>query len=285
MTPSIFAWIASVMYGVEAIAGKLTSRHSIQNPWLFNFFWAFFILLFTVPVALWQGVSMPAQWLDVILASLFYALASALYVLALYKIDVSIVGSLYNFRTVVTVILGALFLGEILSTQQYLLICVVVIAGIFVSVDERFSIKSFFTRGIGIAILGVLSSALMAIFIKGAVAETGYWNTTLWIEILGQVWLLPTILLFRKDIVSSTLKQYMVTAATAIAGVIGTLAAVKAYAANVSISSTIISLPFSLIMAFLFSTFAPELLEKHTLKVYIIRFISAATMIVAALNL
>lgn len=282
---TLFAWVASVMYGVEAVAGKLTSKHSIQNPWLFNFFWAFFILLFTIPIAIWNGVGMPTQWIDVVLASLFYALTSAFYVLALYKIDVSIVGSLFNFRTVITVILGALFLGEILTIQQYLLICVIVIAGIFISVDEKFSIRSFFTKGIGIAILGVFFSALMAVFIKGAVADAGYWNATLWIEILGQIWLLPTILLFKKDIASSTPKQYLITAATAVAGVIGTLAAVKAYAVDVSISSAIISLPFSLVMAILFSAFAPELLEKHTSRVYAIRVVSAAIMFIAALNL
>jgi drug/metabolite transporter (DMT)-like permease len=282
---TLFAWIASVMYGVEAITGKLTSKHSIQNPWLFNFFWAFFILLFTVPIAIGNGVGVPTQWIDVVLASLCYALASTFYVLALYKVDVSIIGSLYNFRTVITVILGVLFLGEVLTIQQYLFICAIVVAGMFISVDERFSMRSFFTKGIGIAILGILFSALMAVFIKGAVAATGYWNATLWIEVLGQIWLLPTIFLFRKDIVSSTPKQYLVTAGTAVAGVIGTLAAVKAYAVDVSISSAIISLPFSLVIAILFSVFAPELLEKHTSKVYAIRAISAAVMFIAALNL
>ncbi|MFH0806157.1 MAG: EamA family transporter [Candidatus Brennerbacteria bacterium] len=285
MTPLIFAWIASLMYGVEAIAGKLASKHTIQNPWLFNFFWALFILLFTIPIAAWQGISMPAQWVNIALASLFYALTSALYVLALYQIDVSIVGSLYNFRTVITVILGALFVGEILTLTQYVLILLIFVGGIFVSVDEKFSVKSFFSKGIGIGLLGVAASALMAIFIKKAVAEVDFWSATLWIEILGQVWILPTILLFKKDLISSTLKQYLVTAATAIAGVIGTLAAIKAYAANVSLSSAIISLPFSLLIAFLFSRFAPELLEKHTAKVYVVRFVSAAVMIVAALNL
>jgi hypothetical protein len=38
-------------------------------------------------------------------------------------------------------------------------------------------------------------------------------------------------------------------------------------------------------IAFLFSVFAPQLLEKHTLKVYAVRFISAAIMIVAASQL
>jgi drug/metabolite transporter (DMT)-like permease len=196
-----------------------------------------------------------------------------------------VIGSLYNFRTAITVILGALFLGEVLSVQQYILIGIIFVFGMLITIDERFSIRSFFKRGIAIALLGVSCSALMAIFIKKAVAEAGYWDTTLWMAVLGQIWLLPTIWFFKKDIVQSTPKQYLVTAGTAVAGVLGTLAMNKAYSLNVSISSAIISLPFSLIMAFFFSIFAPELLEKHTLKVYAVRFISAAVMIVAALNL
>jgi drug/metabolite transporter (DMT)-like permease len=285
MGSSIFAWITSILFGVEAITGKLTSRHSVKNPWLFNFFWAFFILLFTIPFAIWGGADVPKQWGNIIIASVFYAAASTFYILALYKLDVSIIGSLFNFRTVVTVILGALFLGEILSIQQYVLIGIIFIFGILITVDEKFSIKSFFKWGVFIALLGVSSSALMAMFIKRAVAEAGYWDTTLWMAVLGQIWLLPTILLFKKDIAQSMPKQYLIIAATAVAGVFGTLAMNKAYSINVSISSAIISLPFSLVMAILFSVFAPQLLEKHTFKVYAVRVVSAAVMIVAALNL
>lgn len=285
MGSSIFAWAASFLFGVEAVTGKLTSKHSIQNPWLFNFFWALFILLFTIPFAVWGGVGIPKQWGSIIIASVFYALTTTFYILALYKLDVSIIGSLYNFRTAITVILGVLFLGEVLIVQQYILIGIIFIFGLFITIDERFSIRSFFKWGTAIALLGVACSALMAIFIKRAVAEAGYWDTTLWMAVLGQIWLLPTIWFFKKDLIQSTTKQYLIVAVTAVAGVFGTLAMNKAYSMNVSISSAIISLPFSLIIAFLFSVFAPELLEKHTLKVYAVRFTSAAVMIVAALNL
>jgi hypothetical protein len=40
-----------------------------------------------------------------------------------------------------------------------------------------------------------------------------------------------------------------------------------------------------MILAFLFSVFAPKLLEKHTMKVYAVRFAAAAVMIAAALKL
>jgi len=44
-------------------------------------------------------------------------------------------------------------------------------------------------------------------------------------------------------------------------------------------------MPFSMIFAFMFSIFAPNLLEKHTIKIYVIRFTSVAVMIWAAMQL
>ena len=65
----------------------------------------------------------------------------------------------------------------------------------------------------------------------------------------------------------------------------GTLAANKAYAVNVSISSVITALPISMIMVFVLSIFAPKLLEKHPVKVYAVRFAAAAVMFLASLGL
>ena len=65
----------------------------------------------------------------------------------------------------------------------------------------------------------------------------------------------------------------------------GMFAANRAFAVNVGISSAIMTVPLSMIFAVLFSVFAPKLLEKHTMKVYALRFAAAAIMIFAALRL
>jgi ABC-type Na+ efflux pump permease subunit len=70
-----------------------------------------------------------------------------------------------------------------------------------------------------------------------------------------------------------------------LAGTTGMLAANAAYAGNVGIASTVISLPFSMVIAFALSIFVPKLLEKHTMKIYAIRFSAAAVMIFSALKL
>ncbi|MBI5221113.1 MAG: EamA family transporter [Candidatus Liptonbacteria bacterium] len=280
-----FAWTASILFGLETVIGKLIGKHSIRNPWFFNFIWTLLTLAFIVPVALINGVALPGHWGGILLASFFFASTSVLFIRTLFRLDVTVLSPLYSFRTAFAVLLGTIFLGEILTNSQYILIAIIFAAGLFVSIDERLKLELFFTPAIALALIYMLSLALFGAFTKTAVAETNYWSATLWIVLLGQIWLLPTIYFFRKEIRVASLKQYRGVLLVAIIDVIGTLAAYKAYAQNLSIAAAIISLPFSMLIAFLFSVFAPRLLEKHIPKVYFIRFAAAAIMIISALYL
>ena len=224
-------------------------------------------------------------WTYIIIGSFLYALCGAIYALVLYKLDVSVMSPMFNFRTVMAVLIGVIFLGEILTLQQYFFIGLIFLFGIFINFNEQFNLKSFFNKWVIVLLIDIFLFAFLSMFIKKAVAVDGFWNATIWIAFLGQLWLLSTIKLFKKDLVQTTLKQYSYVALLAITGVIGTLAANAAYAKNVSLASAIISIPISMILAFLFSVFKPELLEKHTLKIYAVRFAAAAIMIIAALNL
>lgn len=285
MSVYFFAWIASIMYGLEGLLAKIMSRHSISNPWLLNFVWQFFILVGTATLALYFGVGVPTHWMYIIFASLAYAFACIFNTLAIYRLDISVLAPLFSFRTALAVLAGVLFLGEILTSLQYFLILIIFIGGMFVSLDEKFSWRSFFNRKIIFALLSMVALVVLAVFIKKAVAVTNFWDTSFWIALLGQIWMCSTIPLFKNDLPKVTAKQYGTITIIAVMGVVGTLAANAAYSKNVSIAATIISLPLSMLVAFLASRFAPELLEKHTLKVYAIRFIAAAVMIIAALNL
>lgn len=281
----VFAWIASVTYGVEVIIGKLTSKHAVKNPWLFNFFWALFVLLFSIPFAVYNHVTVPVEWPSLLVASLFYMLAGIFYVLPLYTLDVSVWAPMFNLRTPLSVLFSAWILGEILTTQQYAYIGIIFVAGVFVTLDERLNIRSFFRWPIALAITQMVILALMGVYINKAITTNGYWVVTLWMGILSQIAYLFTLPFFAKEMKRVTKSQIGALMLMAVAGLFGTLAANRAYSENVSVSATIIGLPFSMIFAFLFSIFAPKLLEKHSLKVYAIRFTGAAIMFWAAMRL
>lgn len=285
MSYILFAWISSFFYGLETIIGKLTSKYSLKNPWLFNIVWGLFVLVFTTPIAYLNGIHIPSTWGNLFFASLFSALGGIFYVLAVYALDVSVLSPLFNVRTVFSVILGGLFLGEVLTFNQYILITLIVIAAFFVSLDEKLNWKSFFKRSIAIGLLEMMFLSLMSIFIKKTVVDIGYWSTSFWVALIGWAMSLLTFPLFIKDLKNTKIVKYSGTFLISLVSTVGTLASIKATSVNVSISTVIISLPMSMIMVFIISRVKPELLEKHPLKVYIIRFIAAAVMITCALKL
>lgn len=281
----VYAWLTNLFYGIGTITGKLATKHQITNPWLLNFVWALLIALFIIPVSLWNGVGMPTHWGSLWIVSLMSMLAGTLYIWALYKHDVSVLSPLYSLRTAMGVILGVLLFREQLTYTQVLLITVICIAGIFVSLDEHLNIRSFFKKTIALALVAILSSALFAAATKYALQHNGFWEVTLWENILSVVLLVPTIPLFWRELKRMKVKSYGGVVASAFVSVFGAMTANIAYGSNVSITSAILAVPSSMIMAFLFSVFAPKLLEKHTMKVYAIRFAAATIMVVAALKL
>jgi drug/metabolite transporter (DMT)-like permease len=280
-----FAWIASLVFGLEVLVGKLASKYTITNPWLFNFAWSIFYFAFTIPFALYYGVGFPTHWGSVVIAGMFSALFGVLYIWSMYKLDVSIISPLFNLRTAFAAILGVLMLGEILTPIQWALIMTLFIAGMFVSMDEKLKLRSFFQWPIVVCIGSMFILALMSIYLNIALSENGFWEVTLWYLILTSAFTLPTLPLFVRDVGKTPLKNYAGVALMGSLGALGTFAANRAVAENVSITSAIISIPFSMIFAFALSRIMPKLLEKHTLRIYLVRFAAAAVMIGAALKL
>lgn len=281
----LFAWIASFVYGLEVFVSKLVAKHSLRNPWLFNFVWSFFILILTLPLGLSQGFNWPNHWLSLLLAGLFYTLSGLFYLLALYKLDISVLSPLFNLRTIMSVLLGVLLLQEKLSGEQTFLIAIIFILAFFITLDEKLDLRSFFQPAVGLALLSMISLSLMSISINKSVRENGYWTTTLFLPLINQLVLLLSIPKFQSEIKTISLKNLLVMALIALLGTIGSLASNKAYGENVSLTAVIISLPISMWLAIAFSILKPSLLENHSLKIYLIRLISAALMIASALRL
>ncbi len=58
----IYASIGAIFGGFFVITAKLTSKHSIANPWLFNFLLTVVTLLFTIPPAIYYHAVLPNNW-------------------------------------------------------------------------------------------------------------------------------------------------------------------------------------------------------------------------------
>lgn len=285
MSYIFFAWIASLSSGLVVVITKLTSKHSIANPWLFNFLRSLIVVIFIIPLALINHSSMPHNWLPVVVAAITSVLFYIFYILAIYKLDVSTIVPLFNFRTVFAVLLGVVLFQEKFSAYQYFLVLIIIIAGIFSTIDEKFNVRSFFNKPVGIALAGMVFLAFNSVAVKWAFEFDNVWTVNLWIGIISLIIILPTLPLFYKDLFKIKYNQVWPVGVMGIFQTITNLTFTLALAVNVGITSVIVTIPFSMILAVLFSIFAPKLLEKHTAKIYIIRFTAAAIMIYGALQL
>jgi drug/metabolite transporter (DMT)-like permease len=282
----IFAWIASIFFAVEVVGTKLLSKYEIKNPWLLNFGYSGLVMVFTVPLALYFHAGLPIFWGNVVWAGIFWAIANICYIFALYRFDVTTLSPLFNVRIVFTVILSVLLLSEKLNALQLIFIGAMFLGGVLVAMDEKISWRSVLNLKSSLILLAMwLAFSLDAVFIKKAIGQNGYWTVTLWMPIIAQILFCFTLPKFAGGIKKVTSKQGWLIFLIGVLDFFGTLAANKAYQTNVSISSSIISLPLSSVLAFTLFLAVPKLLEKHTTKVYAARFVGTVLIILAAIKL
>ncbi len=285
MSYIFFAWIASFSTALIVISTKLTSKHAIANPWLFNFLWTATVLLFIIPLAIFNHATVPTYWLPILLGATSGALFYIFYTLAIYRLDVSVISPLFGFRTIFAVALGVVFLREQFTNYQLFLSAIVIIAGIFATLDEKFNIRSFFNPSVGLALVAMVCLALSGAFTKWATSFNDVWTVNLWMAVISLIVILPTVSLFSKDLFRIRVKQLWPIGLMGVFQTVANFALSTAFAVNVGITSLIVSLPLSMVLAAFFSFFAPTLLEKHTAKIYIIRFTAAIVMMYATLQL
>src|SRR3989344_3668165 len=274
MSYIVFAWLTSVTYGLGSVVGKIATRHHVANPWLYNIVWWIVTVTSIVPFAIAGGVGWPQDWGSILWLSLANAVSGVFFVLAFYAVDLSILSPLASLRVPISAIIGALFFREALTVFQQMLIGVIFLAGMFVNMDERFSFGAVFSKRTSLAFIWIFTSVWFNSMIKEASLHNGFWEVSLWSNVIGLVMTLVTVPLFLHDLRKTPVSRYQGIVISTILFTIGMLFSVKALGENVGISMAIISLPLAMVMTMILSFFAPKLLEKHTAKVYAIRLVS-----------
>jgi drug/metabolite transporter (DMT)-like permease len=280
-----FAWVGSILYATEVLGTKLLSRHQVRNAWLMNFAYCSLMLVFVVPVSLYFGAGWPVLWGNLFWAGAFWALGNILYIVALYKMDLTTLSPLFIVRMGFTLFLGMVFLGEHLSIAQLLFIGLMFCGSLLVTLDERMSLRTLTKSGVLFIVAMWLVFSLDAMFIKKTIIDNGFWTATLWMFLIAEAFFLFTIPKFSKEIKHLRRQAWLFILFIAILDFVATLAVNRAYEKNISISSAIVTLPLSAIMAFILSFIKPGLLEKHSMKVYAARFIGIAIIVWAGIKL
>jgi drug/metabolite transporter (DMT)-like permease len=279
----IYAWSASLASGATPLVIKATSKSLISSPWLFNVLWIGFGVPPLVIYALLIGAGLPENWWSLIALSLSQALFFILYTYSLYKIDVTTMSPLFSLRTVFASMLGIFVLGESISTLGLALILVIVLASPLAAYDERQKIRSFLNPAVLIAIVAMAVLAGAGYFTNLSVDQNGYATTLLFQDAITLLFLLPTLALAPKDQFRLKGSKFVPFIFLAVTGFAYTATSALAYASNLTLSSVIVSLPLSMIFAFVLSKRYSSFLESHPTRVYVVRFIGAGVMVVSAL--
>ena len=279
----LFAWIAAIASGIAPLVIKASSKNLIKSPWLFNILWISFRMPLVIILAIFKDGGLPKNILPIIILALCYACYYMLFTYAQYKIDVTTMSPLFTFRSIFATILGVVFLAEKITLTSFILMLIIIAFSPFASYSEKLKLKAFLSKNVAVAILAMLLLALVGYFTKVSISINGYGTTLLWQDPLILIFLLPTILLTSKDdrqVPKDRLYPFIILG---IAGFVYLAASSAAYAKNLTLSSIIISLPLSMVFAYLLSRKFKNFLEEHSKKVYLIRFSAAAVMVTCAI--
>lgn len=282
----IYAWIGSSVLAVYAIIAKLITKYKIKNPSQFSFFSTLAGGLVTIVISIINGANWPQQWGWITITGLFMALSNLLYINVLKRVEMTIISPMFNLKMVITLILGYLFLGEAITGKMVGLIFMIVVAGVLATMEEKFSLKSFLNKKIFLVIFLMFFASVLTIFFNRTINQNGYWTATLWMVVMSIIFsFLLNFFMFYKDLKTTKLSDYGWIPILAIVGGIGDLASYKALQKNVGVSSIILCLPFAMVMSIILAHIKPDLMEKHSVKVYAIRLMAASVMIFGAISL
>jgi drug/metabolite transporter (DMT)-like permease len=278
----LFAWIASVASGITPLVIKASSKSLVKDPWLFNILWVGFGIPLVVLLALLKGGGLPANWISIGLLSLSSACFYIFYTTSLYRLDVTTISPLFSLRTVFAVLLGLIFLNESISGLGIALIVSIILVSPLAAYDQKLKVKAFFHKNVLLVIFAMFSLALMGYFTNISVARNGYATTLLWQDLITLIILLPTLKfanIRKQDVVPKKFIPFLLLGVT---GFIYTAASTLAYAHNLALSSVIVSMPLSMVFAYVLSRMNKKYSEHHPPKVYVVRFLGASVMVFCA---
>lgn len=260
---------------------QVIGKRSVGFQPILDCFWnSFWRYLWT---GLWGRVS--ARWSSVLLMAFSSAAFFSLYTIALFRMDVSAMAPLFSFRVIFAFFLGVVFLNESISLISLSLVAIIVIFSPLATYNPTLRLKALFTFPVLLAVAGMFFLALLGYYTTVSSRTNGYATTVLWADLVTCFVLLPTIALADRNELKINVKKLKLMALIGFTSFIYTAAAAEAYRRNLALSSVIISLPLSMILAVTLSKRLPQLKEDHSKHVYKLRFLGAGIMIAAGLVL
>lgn len=273
---AIYALIAAALFGLLSLVQKLTVRFAIQDSWVLLFY--LFLLQAAAAPVIWafHPIKAPGSLWGIVLAqAALNIVGNTLYYYSMYRVDVSVLGSLWPLKNLFNLGFAVFILGEALSPSTFAWIGLCFFGTILVAYNEKMRLKAFLDPAILLLAVTFLLFSISDILIQRCVTGgMDPWNQRAWSMLLCgsfSVAALPIL----KSKVKVSLSQVGSVGAIITCLILGTLAISQAFSyPNAFALSSILAMldaPFLLLGLGILTIWKGQILEEHPVRVYFIR--------------
>lgn len=286
MTTMNFYLLAALSSGfffaINGLIYKISSKYAIRDPLRLLFYIFLLQLPSSLSVAFFTRIFFPVELLPSFLGfvSTFF-LGSVLVGLAVPHLDASVLLPLFNLQVILTAFFSFLMLGETYGWPSYLLMLAIVLGGVLVSLDEKFSLR--FNRPLYSLLVGLILYSLSDAFGGRVVASLGVLNLRFWSGLVLVLFSFLLIPFFRVP-ERVRIRQLVPVFLVGFFGFFGMITLTFGFVYSVSISQALarLSSVYSLLLIILLARFRGDFLEKHPWRVYLVRCVGCGVMVLAS---
>ena len=279
----VFALLGPVSWGISTHIDKyLVEKYFKHSDTAVLMVFTAIVGVFALPV-IWffdSGV-VAVSWREagiVALSGAMYMGAMLFYLRAMQSDEASIIAPLFQFVAVFTLLLGYLFLHEVLSWQQLAGIALIVIGAVAVSAHRRAFLRQFKLRLLLLMITATFTLALSTVLFKFFAVQTSFWRTTFWMFVGEAVFgvailCVPSLLreflaLFRRSpgaVIGINAANELINLGGGLAVRFASLLAPVALISALSSTTTLFVFGFGVLLTEFFPRFGREDLSAHNL--------------------
>lgn len=273
---AVLSFVAASCFAVSGIIEKFASKHAITNRWQLLFWYYVTFIPFVLIIPFISHIVFPESaqvWLYIALYSMLFLLGNICFFTAIFQTDASVFSPLFQLQAAFLAVLSYLFLGERFAGHNYFWMVLMLAGAMLVSMDELFTVRTFFRRSILLVIAMQILHAGSNMFAGFLLRSIDFWNVMWWTTIVSTLLVFPFTFFANKLQVKVSWRQLRPMVLTNAVTFIGAAALFRAFAENVTLTAAIslLSGPITFIITLVASKVKPELLEHHTGLVYGIR--------------
>lgn len=283
------ALLAALAAALSTLISKFASQHAITDQWTLLFYYYCTVLPFVLLVPIFFDVHLPSTsaWPSLWLYGLIFFLGNVLSIMAIYRFDSSTFAAFLPLRPAFLAVLAFWFLDEQFPAPQYLVMGVMLFGAVLATFDEHMRLKAFLHTATIVIIAQQIVHAVAFLFAGVSLRNLNSFSLLFWGNLTSFAFALLLIPLLHQRL-SVSFAQIKPMLASGFFTVAASAALFTAFRSNVTIStafSQLLIAPIVLGLTFVASRFKPDLLENHPPRIYLIRTLGVALILLATLGL